>query len=201
MSSAPSGARRGRPRDPSIDGRVLEATRGLLAERGFEATTVQAIAERSAVHPSAIYRRWPSRIEIIEGAVFPGLAPLMGRPTGDLRADLRGFIRAYSDALSEPAARAAAPGLLARARPAEQAESRQRLSASARSRFFDIVRAAPAEEIDPSVDLVDVCDCLLATVMARAIVPTFDRDRPVDRLVDMCARMLRPPTGRVPTAD
>jgi AcrR family transcriptional regulator len=36
---------------------------------------------RSGVHASAIYRRWPSRIELIEEAVFPGLSPLSVQPT------------------------------------------------------------------------------------------------------------------------
>ena len=56
----------GRPRDTSINERALAATRELLVERGFDATTIQAVAEHSGVHASAIYRRWPSRIELIE---------------------------------------------------------------------------------------------------------------------------------------
>src|SRR3954452_13494248 len=102
----------GRPRDTTIDERVLEAARELLVERGFDATTLQAIAERSGVHASAIYRRWPSRIAIIEQVVFPGLASLAVEPTGDLRKDLRRFLRAYLTALGAPAARAAIPSLL-----------------------------------------------------------------------------------------
>lgn len=66
--------RSGRPRDNRIDERALTATRELLVERGFEATTIQAVAERASVHASAIYRRWPSRIELIEEATFPGLS-------------------------------------------------------------------------------------------------------------------------------
>ncbi|HMD95700.1 MAG TPA: helix-turn-helix domain-containing protein, partial [Trebonia sp.] len=105
--------RPGRPRDAAISERALAAARELLAERGFEATTIQAVAERSGVHASAIYRRWPSRIELIEEAVFPGLSPLAVQPTGDLRGDVRRFIDAYLAVFSAPAARAAAAGLLA----------------------------------------------------------------------------------------
>jgi AcrR family transcriptional regulator len=74
----------GRPRDATIDERVLEAARELLVEVGFDATTLQAIAERSGVHASAIYRRWPSRVEIIEQVVFPGFESVTVEPTGDL---------------------------------------------------------------------------------------------------------------------
>ena len=79
----------GRPRDAGISERALAATRELLVQRGFDATTIQAVAEHSGVHASAIYRRWPSRIELIEEATFPGLNPLSVQPTGDLRHDLR----------------------------------------------------------------------------------------------------------------
>ncbi|MFE2416730.1 hypothetical protein [Streptomyces hokutonensis] len=65
------------------------------------------------MHASAIYRRWPSRIELIEEATFPGLSPVSVRPTRDLRRDLRRFIRAYLAAFGAPAARAAAAGLFA----------------------------------------------------------------------------------------
>jgi AcrR family transcriptional regulator len=94
--------RSGRPRNTAINERALVATRQLLVEDGFAATTIQAVAERSGVHASAIYRRWPSRIELIEEATFPGLRPLSVRPTGDLGRDLRRFIRAYLAAFSEP---------------------------------------------------------------------------------------------------
>src|SRR5437763_12853903 len=103
----------GRPRDASIDERVLLATRQLLTEQGFEATTIQAIAERSGVHASAIYRRWPSRNKIIEQVVFPGFASFMVEPTGDLPRDVRRFIRAFVTTFGAPEARAAIPALLA----------------------------------------------------------------------------------------
>jgi AcrR family transcriptional regulator len=105
--------RAGRPRDSSLDTRALAATLELLVEKGFEGTTVLAVARRSGVHSSALYRRWPSRIELIEEAIFPGFDPPIVAPTGDLRTDLLRFLQAYSAAFGSPAARAAAPGLMA----------------------------------------------------------------------------------------
>ena len=91
---------------------MLDVVVRKLVELGYEATTVQAIAERSGVHASAIYRRWPSRVEIIEQAVFPGFGTITVRPTGELRRDFRRFVRSYVTTLGSPVARAAAPGLL-----------------------------------------------------------------------------------------
>ena len=184
----------GRPRDTSINERALKAARELLVERGFDATTIQAVAEHSGVHASAIYRRWPSRIELIEEATFPGLSPLSVQPTGDLRRDLRRFIRAYMAAFSAPAVRAAAAGLLAH----HQASSRPRspetyLRVSARPQFQDILRAAPPGSIDPTVDPDDVFDMLLGAVLARTLLSTVTaRQRPTERTVEMILRLLRP---------
>jgi AcrR family transcriptional regulator len=180
---------------------VLEAARELLVEHGYEATTVQAIAERSAVHASAIYRRWPSRVEIIEQAVFPGFASISVRATGDLRRDLRRFIRTYVTTLGSPVARAAGPGLLASYQSADRGGMEETLLAvSARPQFLDILRAAPAGAVDPDVDPDDVFDMLLGAILARSLVPTVaQRQRPIERLVDLCLRLVQP-TGTVHAA-
>ena len=192
----------GRPRDTSISERALVATRELLVQRGFDATTIQAVAEHSGVHASAIYRRWPSRIELIEEATFPGLSPLSVQPTGNLHQDLRRFTHAYLAAFSAPAARAAAAGLLAyhqtasRPRPPEMY-----LRVSARPQFQDILRAAPPGSIDPAVDPDDVFDMLLGAIVTRVLLSAATaRHRPIDRTVEMILRLLRPP-GRDPLAN
>ncbi|WP_019926131.1 TetR/AcrR family transcriptional regulator [Nocardia sp. BMG111209] len=184
----------GRPRDTSIDDRALAAARVLLVERGFEATTMQAIAERAGVHASALYRRWPSRIELIEDAAFPAAAPVEVAPTGDLRRDLRRFIRAYIAVFGEPAARVAAAGLLAHHRTSDKPGAPSvYLRVSARPQFRAIVSAAPAGGIDPTIDPDDVFDMLLGAIWTRVVLFTVTtRQRPIERTVDMVLRMLRP---------
>ncbi|MFI6619770.1 TetR/AcrR family transcriptional regulator [Streptomyces sp. NPDC050528] len=187
----------GRPRDTSINERALAATRELLVQRGFDATTIQAVAEHSGVHASAIYRRWPSRIELIEEATFPGLSPLSVRPTGDLRRDLRRFVRAYLAAFGAPAARAAAAGLFAHSQTSTTPRPPEMLlRVSARPQFQDILRAAPTGTVDPAVDPDDVFDMLLGAVLTRTLLSTVTaRNRPIERTVDMILRMLRPLDG------
>lgn len=184
----------GRPRDPSLDARALEAARSLLVEVGFAATTVQAIAARSGVQVSAIYRRWPSRIDLIEDAVYPGLASPDVAPTGDLERDIRRFVRAYVAAHDTPVARAAVPGLLAaygtEGRPGAE---HHWLHVSARPQFRDILRAAAPGAVSPAVDADDVFDVLLGAVLARVLIPTVaQRRRPVERLVEMVLKLVNP---------
>lgn len=186
--------RLGRPRNPDIDARVLDATRELLVAKGFTATTVRAVAERSGVHASAIYRRWPSRVEIVEEAVFPGLSPVAVRPTGDLRRDLRRFVRVYLAVLGSPEARAAIPGLLASYESAGRSGAPEVwLAVSARPQFLDVLVAAPAGTVDPDVDPDDAFDLLLGAILARTLVPTVaQRHRPVEHLVHLLLRLLQP---------
>jgi AcrR family transcriptional regulator len=193
-----AGSHLGRPRDASFDERALQATREILAERGYASTTVQAVAARSGVHASAIYRRWPSRVELIEDAVFPGLDPPSVEPTGDLRRDLRRFFRAYLSAFDTPAARSAIPGLMAEYQSTGRSGAPEAwLHISARPQFGDILRAAPPGSVDPRVDADDVFDVLLGALLARVLVPTVvRRRRPVERVVDLALRMLGPAADR-----
>ena len=186
--------RPGRPRDTSINERALAVTRELLVERGFTATTIQAVADRSGVHASAIYRRWPSRIELIEEATFPGFSSVSVEPTGDLRRDLRRFIRAYVAAFSAPASRAAAAGLLAYSQMSDRPRTAgMYLRVSTRPQFQDILRAAPPGSVDPMVDADDVFDMLLGAVLIRTLGLTVTaRDRPIERTVEMVLRLLQP---------
>ena len=194
MAPEEGAAQLGRPRDQSIDTRVLDATRLLLKDRGFDDTTIRAIAETSGVHASAIYRRWRSRTEIIEEAVFPGLSSVVVRPTGGLRRDLRRFIRAHLVAFGAPEAKAAMPGLLATYQSSGRSGAPEEwLAVSARPQFLDILLAAPVGSVDPGVDPNDVFDILLGAMIARTLVPTVAlRNRPVEQLVDAVLRLVQP---------
>jgi AcrR family transcriptional regulator len=185
--------RRGRPRDINIDQRALGATRQLLLEEGFAATTIQRIAERSGVHTSAIYRRWPSRIELIQDAAFSDLAPSRVRPTGDLRRDLYRFLRAYVATLKSPLHRAAVPALLgaeAADRP-RTPEAWQQLSV--RPHFQRILAAAPPGTVDSTISPDEMFDLLLGAALVHALVPEQARPpRPLERTVELIMRLLSP---------
>ena len=89
MSTGTSDDRRlGRPRDARVDVAVMDATRALLAERGFAATTVEAIASRAGVGKATIYRRWPTREALLLAVTTADIPKIQAPDTGDLRRDL-----------------------------------------------------------------------------------------------------------------
>ena len=102
----------GRPRDPRIDGAVLQATVDLLGEAGYAELSVDAIAWRAGTSKPAIYRRWPSKAHLVHEAVFPINSGTELPDTGSLADDVREMVRRTVAVLTTPAARAALPGLV-----------------------------------------------------------------------------------------
>lgn len=104
---------RGRPRDPAVAAAIISAARDVVVDRGYEDTTLAAIARRAGVSIPTIYRRWTSKADLVEEAVLHLDTFNLPEPTGDLRADLRTWVGLFLKVATEPAARAAVPGLLA----------------------------------------------------------------------------------------
>jgi AcrR family transcriptional regulator len=136
--------RQGSRRDPSIDAAVLAATRRLLIDRGYSATTIDLIATTAEVSRPAVYRRWSSKAQLVHEALFPDLGP--EPPEDDFAAEItrlcRGALRMYED----PAVREAIPGLLNDLRSDRRMRRvlSDRLEATARSQLAARVRDAVA---------------------------------------------------------
>ena len=87
----------GRPRDPDIDIAVIEAAQRHLARHGYDAMSLNAIAEEAGTSRQAIYRRWPSKPDLATAAIA-SLAQAdqredSGSPFDDLVAELDAFHR------------------------------------------------------------------------------------------------------------
>jgi AcrR family transcriptional regulator len=102
----------GRPRDTSIDERVLSVTRDLLVEVGWHELSMRLVAARSGVGRSSLNRRWSSKAELVLHAILgeaPDLAPFSGT---DLSGWIDWVVRGSHELFSRPDVRAAVPGLL-----------------------------------------------------------------------------------------
>ncbi len=71
-----------------VDRAIREATSALLSEVGYARLTVEGVAARSGVAKTTIYRRWPSKAELVFGAIVHPAE--LGPPsdTGSFREDL-----------------------------------------------------------------------------------------------------------------
>lgn len=83
----------GRPRRPDTDREVLEATLDAFIEDGYAGLSVEGVAERVGVAKTTIYRRWPSKQELVLAAILSLFEEWEVPDTGDLEADLITVVR------------------------------------------------------------------------------------------------------------
>jgi AcrR family transcriptional regulator len=86
--AAPVKRKRGRPRDPGADRRILDAARAVAAELGIRGASMSAIADRSGVGKPTIYLRWANRAELMIAAVADLRVSVPVEHTGSVRNDL-----------------------------------------------------------------------------------------------------------------
>jgi AcrR family transcriptional regulator len=102
----------GRPRDSSIDERVLAVTRQLLAEVGWDDLSLRLVAARAGVGRSSLNRRWASKAELVLHAILgesPDLSPFSGT---DLDGWIGWLVAGGHELFSRPDVQAAVPGLM-----------------------------------------------------------------------------------------
>jgi AcrR family transcriptional regulator len=68
---------------------LLAVTLRLLAEHGYDGLTVDAVASEARASKATVYRRWPSKAELVLAAFIEGICQIAVPPeTGTLRDDL-----------------------------------------------------------------------------------------------------------------
>ena len=165
--------RAGRPRSAEARRAILDATSDLLAEVGYAGLTMAAIAERAGVGKPTIYRRWPSKAEVVVAAMTDHIERNTPPLSGDVRRDLIGMLdHLRCSMVVEPVAGAMA-GVLMEAH--EDPDLLERL----RDQFFQDRRAFGRRvvqqgvdngQIAPNVDPDLVLDMLIAPFYLRLLV-------------------------------
>jgi AcrR family transcriptional regulator len=74
--------------DPTVGDAIVAATLTLLGERGFAATTMEAVAAEAGVGKPAIYRRFRDKTELVADVIRRQLPPMEAPDLGDTRAEL-----------------------------------------------------------------------------------------------------------------
>jgi AcrR family transcriptional regulator len=90
MSDLPRASRGGRPRDPSRDAVIRAAILRLLADVGYGALTMDAVASEAGVGKATIYRRWRTKQDLVVDTISDlNRAEAAVADTGSLEGDLR----------------------------------------------------------------------------------------------------------------
>jgi AcrR family transcriptional regulator len=90
----PRSSRGGRPRDPSRDGVIRAAILRLLADVGYGALTMDAVASEAGVGKATIYRRWRTKQDLVVDTIsdLNRAAADVGTDTGSLEGDLQAMM-------------------------------------------------------------------------------------------------------------
>lgn len=99
---------RGRPRDASRGEALRQAALEVMAEVGYRALTMDAVAAKAHAGKATIYRRWDSKLDLVIDCCTELIDQDIPDPhTGSLADDLRQFLLAFAKFLSGPAGKAA----------------------------------------------------------------------------------------------
>ena len=112
-ATAPKLTNLGRPRSAAAHQAILEAVISLIREVGYDAVTMEGIAERAGVAKATLYRRWNAK-EILVADALEQIAVSVARPdTGTLRGDVLAVMRSSGGMYRDPASVALLSGLVA----------------------------------------------------------------------------------------
>ena len=170
---------------------VLEATAELLMEVGYDRLSIDEVASRAGVHKTTVYRRWPTKPELIWEAVQVNTQESIPMPdTGSILTDLRAIARtvvAYNG--SEGGARRTRSIVAAAAHSEELAASMHTFWAGRLAASVPVVkRAIERGELPPDTDPIVVIETLVGPIWLRLLVTgeTIDDDL-ADKVAGMVA--------------
>jgi AcrR family transcriptional regulator len=180
--------RPGRPRDARADETIMKASVEVLADKGPSGFTVDEVAARAGCGKATIYRRWPSRANLLlDTAHRMGLEPDLV-DTGSARDDLVALMSQLGTKLRETPAGRIMPAVIAEA--SVNPEMRAVLGAFVRDRRQRpravVIRGIERGQLRPDTDVELLLDLLGGTVFYRELVSGEPADEEfVGRLLDV----------------
>ncbi|MFI6294395.1 TetR/AcrR family transcriptional regulator [Nonomuraea sp. NPDC050790] len=189
--------KRPRRRGEALHAAIFQATLDELAEVGYARLTMERVAERARTGKASLYRRWPTRIELVMAAVYSLLPDPSDVPdTGSLRGDLLALLRRTSAAL-DGAPGEAMRGLLSealgdRGRAATLRESSQ----GAGRRMMHVVVGRAVERGEVEAGAVTPCRLDVGQAMIRQYFLFHGPPIPDALIVEVVDEVIVPLLGR-----
>lgn len=96
MNAAAASRAPGRPRDARADAAILDAALEVLAEAGPTGLSVEEVAARAGVSKATIYRRFPTKDDLVVASLGALVSPLPQElPEGSARDAIVSFVSAW----------------------------------------------------------------------------------------------------------
>lgn len=178
----------GRPRSEEADRAILDAAIEVFAEAGLDGVTVEGVAARAGVGKATIYRRYPSKVDLVIAAATALCEAESPNPdSGSVEGDLRVIARNLVRLLTKTAAGRAMPQLVADAALNDElGDAHRSFVARRRGRTAQAVtRGIERGELRSDTDVELVVDLIGGPIFYRHLVSGGRLDNSLaDRLVD-----------------
>ena len=186
----------GRPRDAALHAAILDAVRELLTESSYADLSMDGIAARAQVGKKTLYRRWASKAPLVAEAVLDAYGRGGSFPvpdTGDLRADLVGWLVEHGEFIAEPANAKLIRALVAAAAASSSDTEAlyEQLSVPQRSGLVDrLRRAMDTGAVRPDTDADAVANALMGTLLLQVMSSPVPSDDAAGRYEALVASLL-----------
>ena len=162
---------------------ILDATRDLInEEEGVRALTVEAVAARSGVAKTTIYRRWRDKWELALDAAMIDMLPRFANPVdvGDTRKELITFLDSVTKLWASPPYGPAMQGLVSQiaTEPELARVYREQVVKPRREQLKPVIdRGIARGDLRPGTDVRLVHELLLGPLLYRLLLsgPPLDR--------------------------
>ena len=183
---------RGRPRSAIADQAIRDAAVDLFAERGFDGFSVEDVAEHAGVSKATVYRRYPSKVDLVVEAGSCMATEAVSFPdTGNLRDDVRGLARSLVGKFrNSPAGRVMPAMTFERRRNPELDDRFRSFVADRKARTREVLqRGIERGELPPDTDVALMGSMIVGPIFHRLMITQEPlSDAFVDALVDALLR-------------
>jgi AcrR family transcriptional regulator len=158
---------------------ILAVTLRLLQEHGYDQLTVDAVAGAAHASKATVYRRWPSKAELVLAAFTEGVRQVAVPPnTGTLRGDLLSLGETISEECGQHAGTIRAVMVEVSRHPALKDALQQQMLKQRKALIRHVLQQAVGRgEITADVITDELWDLLPGYLIFRSIIP----DRPPTR--------------------
>ena len=166
---------------------LLEVTLRLLQQHGYDGLTLEAVAVTARASKATVYRRWPSKAELVLAAFIEGIRQVAVAPaTGTLRGDLLQLGKVVCEQARQQAGTIRAVLVEISRNPALNDAMQHQFLDQREALMRDILQqAVDRGEIEPGAIDKDLWDLLPGYLIFRSIIPSRPpTQRTVQALVD-----------------
>jgi AcrR family transcriptional regulator len=167
------GDRRPGGRSARVRRAVLDATIELLAKRPYDALTFEEVALRAGVNKTTVYRRWPTKADLVAEATRARTTAVVPVPdSGSLAGDLRALARAVATNIGSPTGGQMSRTMIAAAATSRDVEEESLKFWAERFTLMKIVidRAIQRGELAARVDGQLVLETLVGPLFVRLLL-------------------------------